>query len=482
MKIVIVGGGTAGWLAAYFINKSFPGAHDITIIESSSIGIIGAGEGSTGLMIDLLNGAFFNYKTDVDKFISETSGTKKFGIRHVNWAKNKSSYFAPLDVSPTGFESDDYILKHILSNNIKTHLASQIGIEYENNNFSNTYALHFDGHKVGEFFKKICIEEDKNIVIDSVVSDVVLDKKGFVDFLFLETKEKIYGDLFIDCTGFQRKISSAVETKWVSYANVLPLNTAMPFVVENKENNKIDPVTTAHALSCGWMWEIPLQTRTGMGYVFDKNFISADQAKTEVEKYLKKKIDPIKIINFESGHVDKFWNKNVINFGLSSSFVEPLEATSIHNTIVQLFIFVKEFLSINNKNALFNEKNEKIYNKKITKLNKLTIDFISIHYQGGRDDTLFWKNIKDRKIISNGAKEYVESCKDKIPGFVLLDGMFGSYSTPLANWIGSGVGLLDSMTAKQSLMDASLVDVSKKEYEKFYKKTIENKKYITYNI
>jgi tryptophan halogenase len=480
MKIVIVGGGTAGWLSAYFINKSLPNVHDVTIIESSSLGIIGAGEGSTGLMVDLLNGAFFNYKVDIDKFLAETGGTKKFGIKHINWSPNNTTYFAPLDVSPTAFESDDYILKHVLSNNLNTHLASKVGIEYENGIFTNTYAMHFDGHKVGNFFKNICVNEHNNKVIDSVVSKVTLNKDGFVDSLLLENNEIVCGDIFIDCTGFQRKISSAVGTKWVSYSDVLPLNTAMPFTVNNNKNIKLDPVTKAHALSSGWMWEIPLQERVGMGYVFDKNFISIEDAKLEVEKYLGTKINPIKVIDFNAGHVDKFWNKNVINFGLSSSFVEPLEATSIHNTIVQLYMFVKEFLSTGDKNVLLSTSNQDKYNNFMVKLNKLTIDFISIHYQGNRNDTAFWRGIQKNKIISEGAKEYVEACKTRIPSFLNLFGMFGSYSIPLANWIGAGIGLLNPNIAKQSLIDSTLLKGASVEHKKFYAKTIEDKKYIHY--
>ena len=485
MKIVIAGGGTAGWLCAYFINKSFPGIHEITVIESSSIGIIGAGEGSTGALINVLDGDYYNlnYKINIPDFLEKTNGTQKYGIKHINWSKNKSSYFAPLDTSPTSFELDDYIFKYVLSNNIKTHLASSIGIKYENNIFSTPPALHFDGHKVGNFFKNICEKEHNNKVIDSVISNVLLNKKGYVDYLLLENNKKIFGDIFIDCTGFQRKISSAVGTKWISYSKVLPLNTAMPFIVKNKENQKIDPVTKAHAMSAGWMWEIPLQTRTGMGYVFDKNFISTDQAKLEVEEYLGKEIEPIKIINFDSGHVDKFWNKNVINFGLSSSFVEPLEATSIHNTIHQISIFVKEFLVINNKNFLFSEPNQKKYNQKITKLNKLTIDFISIHYQGGKDNTLFWKTIKKEKIISDGAKEYINHCKNRIPGYINLEGMQGSYSIPLANWIGAGMGLLNPKFAEESLKNSSLQEKAKIDYASFYNfvNNKNKKSYISYS-
>lgn len=480
MKIVIVGGGTAGWLAAYFINKCFPNIYNISIVESSKLGIIGAGEGSTGTMVDLLNGYWFDYKVDINNFLKKTNGTKKFGIKHINWSKNKKTYFAPLDTSPTGFDLDDYFLKYILykNKNLNTHLSSTIGIKYQNRIFNDTNAFHFDGNKVGEFFKNICVSEHNNVVIDSIVKNIKLNNNGHVEYIQLDNGQNVCADLFIDCTGFSRIISNSVKTKWISYKNILPLNTAMPFIMKN--DSQIDPVTKAHALSSGWMWEIPLQTRKGMGYVFDKNFISVDDAKAEIERYLKKEIEPIKIINFDSGHVDKFWNKNVINFGLSSSFVEPLEATSIHNTIIQIAIFVKEFLT-NNKENLFKKENEIKYNQRITKLNQLTIDFISIHYQGGRDDSKFWKYIKEENIISDGAKEYVEFCKYKVPGFINLEGMFGSFSIPLANWIGSGIELLNPEIAKKSLIDSNLLEYAELRYNKFYKNVINEKKYLTYS-
>lgn len=476
MKIVIAGGGTAGWIAAYFINKSLPKVHEITIIESSSIGIIGAGEGSTGTLIDLLNGYFFNKKINIDDFLKKTDGTKKYGIKHINWNKKNTSYFAPLDISPTGFELNDYILKYVLSDNYNNfHLASKIGIEYENSILKDTYAVHFDGHKVGNFFKEICIREDNNRVIDSTIKNVKLDNSGAIDFLLLENGEKIESDLFFDCTGFSRILSKAVETKWISYSDTLTLNTAIPFILEDYE--KKDPVTKAHAMSSGWMWEIPLKNRFGMGYVFDKNFISIEKAKMEVENYLKRDIDPIKIINFESGYVDKFWNKNVISFGLSSSFVEPLEATSIHNTIVQLSIFIKEFL-INDKKIVFDKNSQDIYNKRIENLNKLTIDFISIHYQGGKENSDFWKFIKNEKIISDGAKQYVNSCKYRVPGYIEINGMFGSYSNPLANWIGAGIELFSPEIAKKSLYESNMYEVAKNEYESFYRSVINDKRYV----
>lgn len=477
MKITIVGGGTAGWIAAYFISKSYPGLYDISVIESSKIGIIGAGEGSTGTMVDLLNGYFFNNKIDINNFLEKTDGTKKFGIRHIDWAKN-SDYFAPLDASPFGFELDDEFLKYIIYKfkNKKTHMASTVGIEYENKIFNNTYALHFDGNKVGNFFKDICILDGVE-VIDAVVDEAIIDNNGFVKCLFLDNGNHIYSDFFIDCSGFSKKIISSVGSSWIDRSNHLPLNTAMPFTVSHG-SEEIDPITKAHAMSSGWMWEIPLKTRKGMGYVFDENFISKEEAKIEVERKIKKEIDPIKIIKFKSGYLDKFWNKNVLALGLSSSFVEPLEATSIHNTIIQISIFTKEFLNPN-KDILFNKINEKKYNDKITLLNELTIDFISIHYQGGRDDTEFWKYIKNEQVMTDGAKEYIEMTKIKIPGFINLQGMWGSYSIALANWISSGMNLLSPSIAENDLKFSNKLSEVEKKYGLFYKE-VTSKRYISF--
>jgi tryptophan halogenase len=323
MKIIIGGGGTAGWIAAYFIAKAQPNMHDISVIESSKIGIIGAGEGSTGSMIDLLNGHFFDFKVDINDFISKTDATFKMGIRHENWSPTMDSYFAPLDASPTGYTLDDYIFKYVLKNydRKKIHLASEIGIKYENNDWQTPYALHFDGHKVGKYFKSLCTEDGVEF-IDSVVNDINLDYEGNIQELVLEDRT-LTGDFFIDCTGFSRILMNKLNVKWKSYDDILSLNTAMPFLMEYRPGEKIIPETKATALSAGWMWNIPLTTRRGCGYVFDNRYITKDDAKKEVESYLGREIKPIKWIEFTSGHSEIFWKKNVLCLGLSSSFVEP---------------------------------------------------------------------------------------------------------------------------------------------------------------
>jgi hypothetical protein len=479
MNITIVGGGTAGWIAAYFIKKSQP-IHKITVIESSKLGIIGTGEGSTGLLIDLLSGYWFNHKINIDDFKEKTDSTIKMGIRHENWKEIGDSYFAPLDASPTGFGLNDHFFKYVYHKygKDKIHLASEIGIRYENKKFEVPYALHFDGHKVGEYFKNVC-NRDGVTVIDSVVVDIILEDDGKIESLTLDNGQTINADLFIDCTGFSRILMKKIGVGWNSVKDVLSVNTAMPFHLHYSENEKILPETKATALSSGWMWNIPLITRRGCGYVFDNNYISENQALDEVEKYLKQKIQPIKFINFDSGYSKSFWEKNVICFGLSSSFVEPLEATSIHNTIVQIAIFVLEFLSVSPELTLDANKLRE-YNHKITRLNQLTVDFISLHYQGGRNDSVFWQDIIRKSKITDNARRIKEIAKSRIPSYVDLEGMYGSFSIPLVNWLFAGMDILDGKLIKDDLQKFDNIEHYRQKYDEFYNNIINQKSYIGY--
>ena len=474
MNITIVGGGTAGWIAAFFIANSQPNRHKITMVESSKIGIIGAGEGSTGTFFNLINGLYFKYKCNIDKFIKETDAFPKMGIKHTNWSVDGGSYYAPLDVSPTAFTENDSIFKYIFSNygKEKMHLASQIGINFERKSYRYD-AFHFDGHKVGNFLKNEC--KDHNIKIyDSVIKNVNLDANGNIKSIILEDDYELESDLFIDCTGFSRILMKKVGSSWISKKNVLPMNTAMPFLLDYSEEEKdtVLPLTEATALSSGWMWNIPLSTRRGCGYVFDKNFISVDDAQKEIETFLGKEIQPIKIIDFEAGYSSHFWKNNVLCLGLSSSFVEPLEATSIHNTIIQICIFVNEFLDTTKEKTNVEIK-QKFYNERITFLNELTVDFISLHYQGGKENTEFWKHIKNDKIITELAASILEQAKYKIPGHRIMEGTFGSFSIPLANWNLAGMGLIKKDMAKKELrLDSRFLDAQAK-YDIFYKSVLD---------
>ena len=464
MKITIVGGGTAGWIAAYFICKSKPGQHNITVIESSEIGIIGAGEGSTGSMLDLLNGTYFDYQVDIDKFMRETDSTVKLGINHKNWTGDGSSYFAPLDASPTWTELEDTDFKYFYHKygKEKMHLASEIGQQFANKDRTVSSAFHFDGHKVGKFFKNICLEDGVK-VIDDVVETVNTNGKTITS-LDLKSGLKIDSDFYIDCTGFKRLLMKNLDIGWHSYKDVLTVNSAMPFILDYEEGEDPDLFTSATALSAGWMWTIPLQTRKGCGYVFDSNFITKEEAQQEIEDYLGKKIKPIKWINFESGRSEKFWEGNCMCLGLASTFVEPLEATSIHTTIVQLLLWCQECL-FENFDQTITEENRYSYNHKVQRLYDLTMDFISYHYQGERYDTEFWKSIVDNKIVSKNAQVFKNKSKNYIPGFLEINGIVGSPAVSLWNWISAGIDIINQNQAKNELTKSGKYDIIRNKIE-----------------
>jgi tryptophan halogenase len=237
----------------------------------------------------------------------------------------------------------------------------------------------------------------------------------------------------------------------------------MPFILEYKKNEQILPYTTATALSSGWMWNIPLKTRKGCGYVFDENCISRIDAQKEIENFLGHKIKPIKFIKFDSGRSEVFWKNNVLSLGLSSAFVEPLEATSIHSTIIQLLFFVNEFL-MKDKNETILKYSQDSYNTKISKLYDLTLDFISYHYQGGRNDTKFWKNINGK--MTPNAKIYYERSKKKIPSVLETNGIFGSPTAGLWNWISAGLKIITPNQSKNELKELNKYEIGEQEFLK----------------
>lgn len=469
MKITIVGGGTAGWLAAYYILSYQPYIHQITVIESSQLGIVGAGEGSTGLFTNVLNGNFFPKKIDIENFINFTDATNKIGIKFVDWSAKNKLFFSPLDGTNTAISCNDILFKYVLSKfgKEKIHLASRLGVDFHTRkNFKNIDALHFNAHKVGQYFKDLCINLGAEC-IDSVVVDVTKNTgNGDIEKLILDNGQTIEADFFLDCSGFRRVLMQQLDVQWKSYSKYLPLNAAMPFLLDYSDDDNIEPYTEATALTSGWMWDIPLQNRRGCGYVFNKNFISPEQAKLEVERRLNRSITPIKIIDFDPGRAETFWKNNVISLGLASSFVEPLQATSIHTTIAQIILFVNDFL-LPEKHLVVTPENQKSYNKRVIEIYDITLDFISLHYQGGRTDSDFWRWIKEDKIVSPYAGNLISRSRHKIVGHHELGIKFGAPAIGLWNWTLAGLGLISSETADRDLRISGMYDIAEEMFINF---------------
>ncbi len=474
MKIVIVGGGTAGWLAALMIHKMYP-MHSVSVIESSAIGIVGAGEGSTGILTDIINGKFFNFGCNMMDFLKETGATIKYGIHHCDWHTVGQSYLAPLAGSPTSgnrsLDTTFALASKIMPNKMHQLHVCGLGMEHNLSPFNlNTftfsdigYALHFDAHDVGRYFKKVVTTDRQVTHIDDQITDVILNEQGEISKLRLKSDTEISGDFFIDASGFSRVLMKALQNPWVSYKKNLPVNSAMPFLLKYDDNEIPEPWTTAWAQSSGWMWQIPSQRRKGCGYVFDDNFITAEQAQAEIETTLNKKIEPIRVLKFDTGRLDRAWVKNCLAVGLSSAFAEPLEATSIHSTIVQLLDLVFEYLKAT-KEETCNPASVKMYNTKTARMYDDFKDFLNIHYMGGRTDSDFWKYIATGETRTEKTETLIEMSKVKSPTNSNFNQYLGGVDWGLYSYVMFGNKLLTADILTKELDFIKTVDPRLKNY------------------
>jgi tryptophan halogenase len=474
MKITIVGGGTAGWLAALIVSKCNP-QHTVTVIESPTVGIIGAGEGSTGTMTNIIQNITFDYGCNEKEFVDFCDVTPKLGIEFVDWSGDKDYYISPITGSYTASVPLDYAFLHALSTfpKNKLHLCSTDGILIEHNKDTLSQkdgpaAYHFDAHKVGKYFKKVCGDKVKHIELD--VIEVNLSQKGNIESLKLSDGNLIESDFFIDATGFSRTLMSKLNCEWISYKKHLPVDRAMPFLTTYQSNEQIRPATKAWAQRNGWMWQIPLLRRKGCGYVYSSDFVTDDAAKIELEKNIGHEIDPIRIIKFDSGRLKNLWIKNCLSVGLCAAFAEPLEATSIHTTIMQLENFAKEFLQDNVDDTLI-ESRINDYNETFGHMYDLLKDFLVLHYRAGRSDTEFWRHVNSDATLTDFTREILEIAKIRSLNSTLFPPVAGVAGWSLWSFILGGTGNLSSTTAVKDLERFKLCKLAEFELVNFVHNT-----------
>jgi tryptophan halogenase len=386
-SIVVVGGGTAGWITAIFAKKHF--SDSVTIISPSSIDILGAGEGSTPNMPI----TFSSFGIDIKDFLTTTDATIKTGIEFINWNKNVDGSF--------------------------NHLFTA----------ENAYGFHFNARKTADYLESF----GKNIGIqikDEVIKKFIEDSEGNIIKIITESGLEIDSDFIFDCSGFSRLlIDKHFKSEWKSYSEHLICNKAFGFFLPQNEELNMDSKTKTKSISMssGWMWQIPLQNRWGCGYVFNDDFISVELAKKEVEDYIGKEITIQKLFDFNPGVHKETWKKNCVAMGLSSGFIEPLEATSIMTLIISL----NKLKSYN----LFQSNNENTndYNKYVTNISEQIVSFLVNHYKCGRVDTPFWRHINILKSPDSLQKiknttELDGSIMKKIFGISNLDSLIFSES------------------------------------------------------
>jgi tryptophan halogenase len=413
-SLCILGGGTSGLVSALMARTAYPNLK-ITIIESSKLGIIGVGEGSTEHWKKFID----HVGISVPDLIRETGATYKIGIKFTNWHGDGTHYFHSLS-EQFGWHTDE--------NGLPVGWIKMVGEDWDpldtawklSQDSCHVEPLHeilsqyhFDTFKLNDFLHRKCIERNINI-IDAEIEDVVLDNEGYVKELVDTTKQKHAHDFYIDCSGFRRIIGSKLGVKWIDKTAELPMNSAIAFPTPYTED--IPSYTEATALGSGWAWRIPTQERYGNGYVFCDEFINETQAYDEVSEHYKRlgitdNIEVGKRVKFGAGYVDQFFVKNCAMVGLSGIFVEPLEASSIGTTIQQAFILMPNLLFFSRGETRTAEK----YNKDLTIIAENIVDFIQLHYFSERDDTEFWRWCKNEIEWTDFNRENLEYFKNSFP-------------------------------------------------------------------
>ena len=406
-NIIIVGGGTAGWMTAAGLSKVLSDQWKIQLIESEEIGTVGVGEATIPL-INIFNEAL---EIDQDEFIRETNGSFKLGIEFVNWGKQGDSYihgFGPLgpDIGITKFHQYwlKYRQQHPQSNledySINTAAARQFKFLRSQSDMQNSplgeiaHAYHFDAALYARFLRKYAEKRGVQRVEGKITSAHRHFETGHIESVTLDSGESLKGDLFIDCSGFQGLlIEKELNAGYEDWSHWLPCNRA--WAVPCESTSPLLPYTRSTAHQAGWQWRIPLQHRIGNGHVYANHFMSDEKARDVLLSNLDgKALAEPRQLKFVTGKRKKLWVKNCVAIGLASGFMEPLESTSIHliqSTISRLVAFFPHDDFAQSDIDEFNKQADFEYEK--------IRDFLILHYKATqRDDSEFWRYCRDMAI------------------------------------------------------------------------------------
>lgn len=516
-KIVIVGGGSSGWMTAAALIKAFPNK-EITLVESPDIQTIGVGESTfEGIKY------FCNFlEIDEKDFLYKTDGSYKLAIEFRDFYNNsEENFYFPFGnpyLEGTRFGLNDWLIKKYLYPNIdyKDFAESYFPVMHliNNNTFDENFdgkfdnynskvnsAYHFDAGKFGLWLKEsYCIPRGVKLLVGNV-SDAFVSDIG-IDFLIIDN-EKIYADLFIDCTGFKSLLlEKYLGEDFTDYSEILPNNKAWATQIEYIDKElELKSVTSCTAIENGWIWNIPLWSRIGTGYVYSDRFISSEDALAEFKRYLssgkyelprtKEYLDSItyKEINIKTGIHKNSFVKNVVAIGLSAAFIEPLESNGLYTVHQFLFQLIRTLLR-----EEITQWDRDSYNITVKDLFDDLAEFVSMHYSLSiRNDTEYWKNVSSRKYFGkirdnkkSGFNQMVEN-KTKF---------FYSPTSGGFTWISAGMNypMLDSVSIKLGEIESgedyretmreyfNLLDYRKNKWNSFAKSAPSLKKFMEENI
>lgn len=417
MRICIVGGGTAGWMAAnLFAHHWTDKPIEIVLVESPEVGIVGVGEGST----PTLKRFFEMLGIAESDWMSRCNATYKVNIKFAGWSPQSGiddyshPFISQLDTFSQGAffmncrtrrlglathtSPADFLLNGVLAQQNKGPITP------DHFPFRMEYGYHFDSYLLGDFLK----EHGKKLGVihkQAFISGIEKQLNGDIKHLLCADGERISAELFIDCSGFSSLLmQQQLGVKFKSYHNNLFNDAAV--VMPSTISSTIPVETTATALSNGWCWKIPLTNRFGNGYVYSSDFINSEQAETELRQHLNmmESEHNCRHLKMKVGCLETHWQNNCVGLGLAQGFIEPLEATALHLVQICIEMFIDDFSAGN-----FTQQFQSQYNQKVTERFERVRDYIVAHYKiNTRNDSEYWRANRNNPHLSESLIQLLE--------------------------------------------------------------------------
>ncbi len=478
-NILIVGGGTTGWMTASIFQRSLGKAgSNITLIESPNISTIGVGEGTTPLFKRFLK--FLSIPEA--EFMSACKATFKHGINFPGWTNRKEfkAYFHPFaapgynryeqqffnncDSRRKGQAADTDPSDYFFNAELAAQEKAPVGPPPCDSSRMD-YAYHFDTAFLADFLKSRCLDVGIDYVVDDVI-DVVKANDGNICHVVTANNGHLSADLFVDCTGFRRLLLGKVlESDPISYESRLFNNRAVVIRTAVPEIGDLPPYTESTALKFGWAWRIPLMNKISWGYVYSGDYTYRDDAEQELRDHIGEdttEIEPLHI-RLQVGRVSEHWKRNCLAIGLSQGFIEPLEATALGLTQFTINRFVTHF-----SRGQYGPTYRDHFNDIINEAFDVTVDYIQMHYKlTTREDTEYWRDCSSNENLSDTMRAVIAGWEDPASNFisVLRRHVHRSSYAPYSWYcILSGMGRFpDTMTGltKASPSNPYKADVSK---------------------